>query len=233
MADAGELVVLAPRRKRGGNRQEQPDSVAPCGACKFLRRKCVNGCIFAPHFGSDQGAARFAAVHKVFGASNVSKLLLHIPVTRRHDAVVTISYEAQARLSDPVYGCVSTVLALQQQVASLQAELAAVQTQLINSRLAFATAIQNSQPPQVGVLQPAYSNNSSVSVSASASTSAHNAINLSSFTSNYDLPTETAPSSHQLEPLHLPHRSIEEEEDEENSQLPTIFTVPDELLRRR
>lgn len=89
---------------------------SPCGACKFLRRKCVNGCIFAPYFGSDQGAARFAAVHKVFGASNVSKLLMHIPVNRRQHAVVTISYEAQARLSDPVYGCVSTVLALQQQV---------------------------------------------------------------------------------------------------------------------
>lgn len=91
-------------------------TASPCGACKFLRRKCASGCIFAPHFGSDQGAARFAAVHKVFGASNVSKLLHHIPVNRRHDAVVTISYEAQARLSDPVYGCVSTILALQQQV---------------------------------------------------------------------------------------------------------------------
>lgn len=93
-----------------------PASTAPCGACKFLRRKCVNGCIFAPYFGSDQGAARFAAVHKVFGASNVSKLLLHIPANRRQEAVVTITYEAQARLSDPVYGCVSTILALQQQV---------------------------------------------------------------------------------------------------------------------
>ena len=91
-------------------------AIAPCGACKFLRRKCTSGCIFAPHFGSDQGAARFAAIHKVFGASNVSKLLLHIPMNRRHDAVLTISYEAQARLSDPVYGCVSTILALQQQV---------------------------------------------------------------------------------------------------------------------
>lgn len=89
---------------------------SPCGACKFLRRKCISGCIFAPYFGSDQGAAKFAAVHKVFGASNVSKLLLHIPTNRRHDAIVTISYEAQARLSDPVYGCVSTILALQQQV---------------------------------------------------------------------------------------------------------------------
>ncbi|CAO2820290.1 unnamed protein product [Amaranthus hypochondriacus] len=123
-------------------------AIAPCGACKFLRRKCTSGCIFAPHFGSDQGAARFAAVHKVFGASNVSKLLLHIPMNRRHDAVLTISYEAQARLSDPVYGCVSTILALQQQVASIQAELAMVQNQVISSRMAIANALQNSQQQQ-------------------------------------------------------------------------------------
>lgn len=88
----------------------------PCGACKFLRRKCVQGCVFAPYFGSEQGAAKFAAVHKVFGASNVSKLLMHIPAPRRHDAVVTVCYEAQARLADPVYGCVASILALQQQV---------------------------------------------------------------------------------------------------------------------
>ncbi|XP_076908257.1 LOB domain-containing protein 30-like [Bidens hawaiensis] len=102
----------------------------PCGACKFLRRKCVVGCIFAPYFDSDQGAARFAAVHKVFGASNVSKLLLHVPVNKRLDAVVTICYEAQARIRDPVYGCVGHLFALQQQVANLQAELSYLQAHL-------------------------------------------------------------------------------------------------------
>lgn len=91
----------------------------PCGACKFLRRKCVPGCIFAPYFDSEQGSAHFAAVHKVFGASNVSKLLLHIPVHKRLDAVVTICYEAQARLRDPVYGCVAHIFALQQQVHNI------------------------------------------------------------------------------------------------------------------
>lgn len=89
---------------------------SPCGACKFLRRKCATDCVFAPYFCSEQGPARFAAIHKVFGASNVSKLLLHIPVADRCEAVVTIAYEAQARISDPVYGCVSHIFALQQQV---------------------------------------------------------------------------------------------------------------------
>ncbi|KAH8932059.1 hypothetical protein BDL97_19G053700 [Sphagnum fallax] len=122
-------------------------SGAPCGACKFLRRKCVRGCIFAPYFGADQGAARFAAVHKIFGASNVAKLLMHIPMPRRCDAVLTISYEAQARLSDPVYGCVATIFALQQQVASLQAELDMVQAQLAD-RHAAAAAHQLQQQQQ-------------------------------------------------------------------------------------
>ncbi|KAL0923437.1 hypothetical protein M5K25_007494 [Dendrobium thyrsiflorum] len=107
----------------------------PCGACKFLRRKCVSGCIFAPYFDSDQGAAHFAAVHKVFGASNVSKLLLHIPAHKRLDAVVTICFEAQSRLRDPVYGCVAHIFALQQQVVSLQAELSYLQAHLATLEL--------------------------------------------------------------------------------------------------
>ncbi|KAL3531246.1 hypothetical protein ACH5RR_010568 [Cinchona calisaya] len=104
-------------------------SGSPCGACKFLRRKCVRGCVFAPYFCHDQGAAHFAAIHKVFGASNVSKLLAHLPVGDRCEAAVTISYEAQARLQDPIYGCVSHIFALQQQVVNLQAQLAFLKEQ--------------------------------------------------------------------------------------------------------
>eukprot|EP00253_Pinus_taeda_P035375 PITA_35375 len=110
-----------------------------CGACKFLRRKCVKGCVFAPYFGYDEGAAHFAEVHKIFGANNVSKLLLHIPTPQRWEAAATISYEAQARVQDPVYGCVAHIYALQQQVASLQAELATVHAQLA-SRMSSGSA---------------------------------------------------------------------------------------------
>ncbi|MED6108749.1 hypothetical protein PIB30_026969 [Stylosanthes scabra] len=104
-------------------------SGSPCGACKFLRRKCVRGCVFAPYFCHEQGATHFAAIHKVFGASNVSKLLAHLPVSDRCEAAVTISYEAQARLQDPIYGCVSHIFALQQQVVNLQAQLAYLKEQ--------------------------------------------------------------------------------------------------------
>lgn len=107
-----------------------PGAGSPCGACKFLRRRCVPECVFAPYFSTDQGAARFAAIHKVFGASNASKLLSHLPVADRCEAVVTITYEAQARLRDPVYGCVAQIFALQQQVAILQAQLMQAKAQL-------------------------------------------------------------------------------------------------------
>ncbi|XVE77900.1 hypothetical protein DITRI_Ditri13aG0101000 [Diplodiscus trichospermus] len=108
---------------------------SPCGACKFLRRKCVRGCVFAPYFCHEQGATHFAAIHKVFGASNVSKLLAHLPVSDRCEAAVTISYEAQARLQDPIYGCVSHIFALQQQVVNLQAQLASLKEQATQSIL--------------------------------------------------------------------------------------------------
>lgn len=73
--------------------------------------------MFAPDFSHDQGVAHFAAIHKVFGASKASKLLMHLPDGARSEAAVTISYEAQERLRDPVYGCVAHIFALQQQVS--------------------------------------------------------------------------------------------------------------------
>ncbi|XP_020231522.1 LOB domain-containing protein 16 [Cajanus cajan] len=108
---------------------------SPCGACKFLRRKCAADCIFAPYFSSEQGAERFASIHKVFGASNVSKLLLRIPDHDRCEAMVTIAYEAQARIRDPVYGCVSHIFSLQQQVACLQAQLMQMKAQLDQNQM--------------------------------------------------------------------------------------------------
>ncbi|KAF6174754.1 hypothetical protein GIB67_031278 [Kingdonia uniflora] len=208
-------------KRTGGAHVVVPGGTAPCGACKFLRRKCISGCVFAPYFGTDQGAARFAAVHKVFGASNVSKLLLHIPTNHRHDAVVTISYEAQARLSDPVYGCVSTILALQQQVASLQAELSMVHAQLISSKLAVANALHNSQQQQQQQL--AYSNSSA----------SNNLVNLGGYPLNFDLTAETTPSSQSFKPLQLamPLQDEDEDEDEEDSRNPIIFT--NQVLHRK
>ncbi|CAN0909556.1 LOB domain-containing protein 33 [Linum grandiflorum] len=111
-----------------------------CGACKFLRRKCMQGCVFAPYFSYHQAASHFGAVHKVFGASNVSKLLLRLPVNFRSDAAVTIAYQALARIQDPAYGCVAYIMTLQQQVASIQQEIEILSHQLaLNSVTSLAS----------------------------------------------------------------------------------------------
>ncbi|KAL5784107.1 hypothetical protein ACOSQ2_006499 [Xanthoceras sorbifolium] len=115
---------------------------SPCSACKFLRRKCASDCIFAPYFCSEQGPARFAAIHIVFGASNVSKLLLHVPVADRCEAVVTIAYEAQAPIRDPVYGCVAHIFALQQQI--LQDKRISLKTQNPNTPNKYSHKISSS-----------------------------------------------------------------------------------------
>ncbi|KAG5377293.1 hypothetical protein IGI04_041889 [Brassica rapa subsp. trilocularis] len=103
-----------------------------CGACKFLRRKCNIDCVFSPYFSYEQASSHFAAVHKVFGASNVSKHLLSLPLHQRSAAAITISYEALSRMCDPVYGCVSHIFALQQQVMTLQDEIEFLGTHMAN-----------------------------------------------------------------------------------------------------
>ncbi|KAF8053009.1 hypothetical protein N665_1476s0002 [Sinapis alba] len=120
-------------------------SGSPCGACKFLRRKCANGCVFAPYFCHEQGASHFAAIHKVFGASNASKILSNLPTSDRCEAAITIAYEAQARLQDPIYGCVSHIFALQQQVVNLEAQLGILKQQAAQSRM-FADSPSSENP---------------------------------------------------------------------------------------
>ncbi|KAI3458499.1 hypothetical protein Pfo_015162 [Paulownia fortunei] len=109
-------------KRMGGN--------SPCASCKLLRRRCAKDCVFAPYFPSDD-PHKFAIVHKVFGASNVSKMLQELPVQQRADAVSSLVYEANARARDPVYGCVGAISYLQNQVSQLQMQLAVAQAEIL------------------------------------------------------------------------------------------------------
>ncbi|CAL5202113.1 unnamed protein product [Lathyrus oleraceus] len=104
-------------------------SNSPCAACKFLRRKCTQECDFAPYF-LPENPQRFANVHRVFGASNVAKLLKELNVADREDAVRSLAYEAESRLKDPIYGCVGLISALQQRLREVQTELAVAKKEL-------------------------------------------------------------------------------------------------------
>lgn len=106
------------------------NTITPCAACKLLRRRCAQECPFFPYF-SPHEPQKFASVHKVFGASNVSKMLMEVPESQRADAANSLVYEANVRLRDPVYGCMGAISALQQQVQALEAELAAVRAEIL------------------------------------------------------------------------------------------------------
>ncbi|PON79045.1 Lateral organ boundaries domain containing protein [Parasponia andersonii] len=116
------------------------NTITPCAACKLLRRRCAQECPFSPYF-SPHEPHKFASVHKVFGASNVSKMLMEVPESQRADAANSLVYEANVRLRDPVYGCMGAISALQQQVQSLQAELNAVRAEILKYRFREANNI--------------------------------------------------------------------------------------------
>ncbi|CAN8317590.1 unnamed protein product [Cochlearia groenlandica] len=106
------------------------NTITPCAACKLLRRRCAQECPFAPYF-SPHEPHKFASVHKVFGASNVSKMLMEVHESQRPDTANSLVYEANVRLRDPVYGCMGAISALQQQVQALQAELMSVRSEIL------------------------------------------------------------------------------------------------------
>ncbi|XP_073152559.1 LOB domain-containing protein 4-like [Henckelia pumila] len=137
-------------------------ATSPCAACKLLRRRCTQDCVFSPYFPADE-PHKFASVHKVFGASNVKQNapemkykiicgiqdeeknwnLQELPEHQRGDAVSSMVYEANARVRDPVYGCVGAISSLQQQIDVLQTQLAFAQAEVVHMRL---RQLENASP---------------------------------------------------------------------------------------
>ncbi|KAL5227193.1 hypothetical protein ABZP36_015458 [Zizania latifolia] len=133
-----------------------PGAGSPCAACKFLRRKCLPGCVFAPYFPPEE-PQKFANVHKVFGASNVTKLLNELLPHQREDAVSSLAYEAEARVKDPVYGCVGAISVLQRQVHRLQKELDAAHAELLRyacGEVGIPTALPVTAAPRLAAAMP-------------------------------------------------------------------------------
>ncbi|KAF9588163.1 hypothetical protein IFM89_007852 [Coptis chinensis] len=76
-----------------------------CAACKHQRKKCSEKCVLAPFFPSEK-SLQFQAVHKIFGVSNISKILTSLKTyEEREEAIRTLVWEAECRQKDPVSGC--------------------------------------------------------------------------------------------------------------------------------
>ncbi|OAY40573.1 LOB domain-containing protein 24 [Manihot esculenta] len=100
-----------------------------CAACKYLRRRCPLDCIFSPYFPSND-PERFSCVHKIYGASNVGKMLQQLPDHLRAPAADCLCYEARCRIQDPVYGCVGIISLLDQQIQTAENQLAETKAEI-------------------------------------------------------------------------------------------------------
>ncbi|KVH92727.1 hypothetical protein Ccrd_005275, partial [Cynara cardunculus var. scolymus] len=109
-----------------------------CAVCKYFRRRCPSDCVFAPCFPPDN-PQRFTCVHRIYGASNIGKMLevinlecnlvplsilTELPMHLRVDAVDSLYYEAKWRIQEPVYGCVGIISSLHRQIHIAQTQLA-------------------------------------------------------------------------------------------------------------
>ncbi|KAF7814140.1 LOB domain-containing protein 22 [Senna tora] len=100
-----------------------------CAACKYQRRKCAPDCILAPYFPHDRHR-QFLNAYKLFGVSNITKIIKHLDPPLKDQAMRTIIYQSDMRASDPVLGCYRVILDLQTQIQLHRAELDLVLQQL-------------------------------------------------------------------------------------------------------
>jgi hypothetical protein len=73
--------------------------------------------------------------------------LQELPAQQRADAVSSLVYEANARMRDPVYGCVGAISYLQQQVSQLQMQLALAKAEILCVQVQHDGCPTASPPP--------------------------------------------------------------------------------------
>lgn len=122
-------------------------SAAPssaCAACKYQRRKCTPDCTLAPYFPADK-QQQFLNVHRLFGVSNILKILKSVDQSHRQDAMNSIIYQSNVRAEDPAGGCYRLILQLQRKIDATCNELQSVLGQITFFR-AQLDAAANIQP---------------------------------------------------------------------------------------
>ncbi|OIW11843.1 hypothetical protein TanjilG_31593 [Lupinus angustifolius] len=124
---------------RNGNNTTQA-----CAACKYQRRKCAPDCILAPYFPHDR-QRQFLNAHKLFGVSNITKIIKVLEPHEKDQAMRTIIYQSDMRANDPVGGCYRYIQVLHNQIEYHRTELELV---LQNLAILRAQAHHQQQHPQ-------------------------------------------------------------------------------------
>lgn len=107
----------------------RPSGSQACAACKYQRRKCAPTCPLAPFFPPDH-QKEFQNAHKLFGVSNLMKIIRNLTPCQKSEAMKSMIYQANARAQDPVGGCYRMIVILSRQLRHAESELALVLQQL-------------------------------------------------------------------------------------------------------
>ncbi|CAK9179960.1 unnamed protein product [Ilex paraguariensis] len=108
---------------------QRANGTQACAACKYQRRKCAPDCILAPYFPHDR-QRQFLNAHKLFGVSNITKIIRNLDQPDKDEAMRTIIIQSDVRANDPVGGCYRIIRELQRLIEYNRAELDIVLHQL-------------------------------------------------------------------------------------------------------
>ncbi|XP_041001372.1 LOB domain-containing protein 22-like [Juglans microcarpa x Juglans regia] len=156
-------------RPRHGNGTTQA-----CAACRYQRRKCAPDCILAPYFPHDR-QKQFLNAHKLFGVSNIIKIIKNLDQPDKDEAMRTIIFQSNVRANDPVGGCCRMIRDLQRLIDYNKAEL-----DIVLHQLAICRAQAHDQQPDhslvPNVLDAAFnSENDHINISADPTLGSFNA----------------------------------------------------------
>ena len=113
----------------GGGGQSNSQAHASCASCKLQRKRCDSSCELAPFFPASK-YREFQNAHKVFGVSNIQKLLHAVEPEQRSAAAETLLLEGTIRREDPINGSFGIICKLESEVENCKRELYSVNHQL-------------------------------------------------------------------------------------------------------
>ncbi|XP_034699419.1 LOB domain-containing protein 22-like [Vitis riparia] len=114
---------------REGGGLGNPQAQAACASCKHQRKRCDSTCELAPYFPASK-YREFQNAHRLFGVSNIQKILNAVEPEQRAAAAESLLLEGTFRREDPVYGSFGIVCKLESELDLCKQELYAVSRQL-------------------------------------------------------------------------------------------------------
>ncbi|XP_016443041.2 LOB domain-containing protein 6-like [Nicotiana tabacum] len=126
----------------GGGGGSGANGSQACAACKYQRRRCASVCPLAPYFPAER-QKDFLNAHKLFGVSNILKVLKNVPPFQKDNAMKALIFEANIRADDPVGGSHRVIQNLHRQINLYQAQLQLVYHQIVRVQEAAIQEQQN------------------------------------------------------------------------------------------